>query len=79
MLSVLSRRLVSSRAFAFSPVVANQVARVRYYSAEAQDIHTRLKSDVKIFMRSKTQPDLNVVKGILSDITYASKATANAK
>ncbi|RUS32426.1 Yqey-like protein-domain-containing protein [Jimgerdemannia flammicorona] len=30
-------------------------------------------------MRSKTQPDLNVVKGILSDITYASKATANAK
>lgn len=42
-------------------------------------LYTRLKSDVKTFMRSKTQPDLNVIKGILSDITYASKATPNAR
>ncbi|KAG9302741.1 hypothetical protein G9A89_009518 [Geosiphon pyriformis] len=40
----------------------------------------QLKNDVKDAMRSKNQGKLNVVKGLLSDITYASKAPdANKK
>ncbi|CAG8469780.1 13008_t:CDS:2 [Ambispora leptoticha] len=35
---------------------------------------TKLKSDVKDAMRSKDKGKLNVIKGLLSDITYASKS-----
>ena len=35
---------------------------------------TRLKDDRKTYMRAKQQPDLNVVKNILSDYTYHIKS-----
>jgi uncharacterized protein YqeY len=34
----------------------------------------RLKDDRKTFMKAKKQPDLNVVKGLLSDFTYYIKS-----
>ncbi|KAI9344438.1 Yqey-like protein-domain-containing protein [Pilaira anomala] len=34
----------------------------------------RLKNDRKTFMKEKKQPDLNVVKGLLSDLMYYTKS-----
>ncbi|CAB4392378.1 uncharacterized protein OCT59_019767 [Rhizophagus irregularis] len=39
-------------------------------------LFTRLKSEIKDGMKRKDQLKLNVVRGILSDITYASKSTS---
>jgi uncharacterized protein YqeY len=36
----------------------------------------RLKTDRKTLMREKKQPDLNVVKGLLSDFTYYTKSAS---
>ncbi|CAG8605349.1 509_t:CDS:2 [Acaulospora morrowiae] len=38
---------------------------------------TRLKSDVKHALRNKDQVKLNVVRGILSDVTYATKSESS--
>ncbi|KAI9499375.1 Yqey-like protein-domain-containing protein [Zychaea mexicana] len=47
----------------------------RAYTTEASGaLLGRLKDDRKSFMRSKQQPDLNVVKNILSDYTYHIKS-----
>ncbi|KAI7905899.1 Yqey-like protein-domain-containing protein [Cokeromyces recurvatus] len=49
----------------------------RYYTSgavEAAPLITRLKDDRKTFMKTKKQPDLNVVKGLLSDFTYYIKS-----
>ncbi|KAI9475689.1 MAG: Yqey-like protein-domain-containing protein [Benjaminiella poitrasii] len=49
----------------------------RYYTSgavEAGSLITRLKDDRKTFMKTKKQPDLNVVKGLLSDFTYHTKS-----
>ncbi|CAO3646024.1 unnamed protein product [Cunninghamella blakesleeana] len=44
---------------------------VRLYTSEASStLIEKLKSDRKAYMRSKQQPELNVVKGVLSDYTY---------
>ncbi|KAI7887000.1 GatB/YqeY domain-containing protein [Lichtheimia hyalospora FSU 10163] len=50
----------------------------RAYTTETTGLLTRLKDDRKTFMRAKAQPDLNVVKNILSDYTYYIKSP-NAK
>ncbi|KAF7720841.1 hypothetical protein EC973_005984 [Apophysomyces ossiformis] len=48
---------------------------LRYYTTEASEsLLTRLKNDRKTFMKAKQQPDLNVVKGVLSDFTYYIKS-----
>ncbi|KAI9320213.1 Yqey-like protein-domain-containing protein [Dichotomocladium elegans] len=49
---------------------------IRHYSAEAGSsaLLARLKDDRKTFMRTKAQPELNVVKNILSDYTYHIKS-----
>ncbi|KAI9245995.1 Yqey-like protein-domain-containing protein [Sporodiniella umbellata] len=47
----------------------------RYYSAAAtESLVVRLKEDRKRFMKAKKQPELNVVKGVLSDFTYYIKS-----
>ncbi|KAI8093219.1 Yqey-like protein-domain-containing protein [Halteromyces radiatus] len=47
----------------------------RFYTTESSvNLLGRLKEDRKTYMRSKQQPDLNVVKGILSDYTYYIKS-----
>ncbi|CAO3589696.1 unnamed protein product [Absidia cylindrospora] len=47
----------------------------RFYTTEASaSLLTRLKDDRKTYMRSKQQPDLNVVKSIISDYTYFIKS-----
>ncbi|KAI8639228.1 Yqey-like protein-domain-containing protein [Parasitella parasitica] len=49
----------------------------RYYTSgavSAESLITRLKNDRKTFMKEKKQPDLNVVKGLLSDFTYYTKS-----
>lgn len=45
---------------------------------ESLSLLARLKEDRKTLMREKKQPDLNVVKNVLSDYTYYIKS-ANAK
>ncbi|KAG0168385.1 hypothetical protein DFQ28_005629 [Apophysomyces sp. BC1034] len=48
---------------------------IRHYTTEAaESLMTRLKNDRKTFMKAKQQPDLNVVKGVLSDFTYYIKS-----
>ncbi|KAI8059929.1 Yqey-like protein-domain-containing protein [Gilbertella persicaria] len=50
----------------------------RYYTAGAvapQSLVSRLKEDRKTLMKAKKQPDLNVVKGLLSDLSYHTKST----
>ncbi|KAI8972309.1 Yqey-like protein-domain-containing protein [Pilobolus umbonatus] len=46
----------------------------RYYSTSTGSLLDRLKDDRKTFMKAKKQPDLNVVKGLLSDFTYFTKS-----
>ncbi|CAO3656677.1 unnamed protein product [Mucor hiemalis] len=49
----------------------------RYYTSgavTAAPLLDRLKNDRKTFMKAKKQPDLNVVKGLLSDYTYYIKS-----
>ncbi|KAL7314349.1 hypothetical protein PS15m_005934 [Mucor circinelloides] len=53
------------------------ITATRYYTSgavSAESIITRLKNDRKTFMKEKKQPDLNVVKGLLSDFTYYTKS-----
>ncbi|KAI7859450.1 Yqey-like protein-domain-containing protein [Circinella umbellata] len=62
------RQLVTTR-------VITQGFLARTYTTEASgSLLARLKDDRKTFMRSKQQPDLNVVKNILSDYTYHIKS-----
>ncbi|KAI9261464.1 Yqey-like protein-domain-containing protein [Phascolomyces articulosus] len=62
------RQLVTAR-------VITQGFLARTYTTEASgSLLARLKDDRKTFMRSKQQPDLNVVKNILSDFTYHIKS-----
>ncbi|KAI9247948.1 Yqey-like protein-domain-containing protein [Helicostylum pulchrum] len=49
----------------------------RYYTSGAavsEPLLARLKNDRKTFMKAKKQPDLNVVKGLLSDLLYYTKS-----
>ncbi|KAG2202953.1 hypothetical protein INT46_010205 [Mucor plumbeus] len=49
----------------------------RYYTSgavSAESLITRLKNDRKTYMKEKKQPNLNVVKGLLSDFTYYTKS-----
>ncbi|KAI8337533.1 Yqey-like protein-domain-containing protein [Chlamydoabsidia padenii] len=47
----------------------------RFYTTEASaTLLNRLKDDRKTYMRSKQQPDLNVVKSVLSEYTYYIKS-----
>ncbi|KAI9307332.1 Yqey-like protein-domain-containing protein [Cunninghamella echinulata] len=48
----------------------------RLYTTEASSsaLLEKLKNDRKTYMRSKQQPELNVVKGLLSDYTYFIKS-----
>ncbi|GAN09721.1 aspartyl-tRNA amidotransferase subunit B [Mucor ambiguus] len=53
------------------------ISATRYYTSGAvgaESIITRLKNDRKTYMKEKKQPDLNVVKGLLSDFTYYTKS-----
>ncbi|ORY93128.1 Yqey-like protein-domain-containing protein [Syncephalastrum racemosum] len=54
------------------------VRHAKLYSTESLSLLARLKEDRKVLMREKKQPDLNVVKNVLSDYTYYIKS-ANAK
>ncbi|KAI8060734.1 Yqey-like protein-domain-containing protein [Gongronella butleri] len=54
------------------------VSRTRLYSTSASLVD-RLKQDRKTFMKSKQQPHLNVVKGVLSDLMYLGKAGGNSQ
>ncbi|KAG2189440.1 hypothetical protein INT44_004582 [Umbelopsis vinacea] len=52
-----------------------QLTSTRLYTAAANDsLHARLKADQKTYMRGRTQPDLTVVKSILSDLIYLNKS-----
>ncbi|KAI7896129.1 Yqey-like protein-domain-containing protein [Mucor mucedo] len=49
----------------------------RYYTSGVvvtEPLLARLKNDRKTFMKEKKQPNLNVVKGLLSDFTYYTKS-----
>ncbi|ORX46042.1 GatB/YqeY domain-containing protein [Hesseltinella vesiculosa] len=63
-MAILLQRSVRS----FTPLY-----RTRLYSTSVSLVD-RLKQDRKTFMRSKQQPQLNVVKGVLSDLIYQEKA-----
>ncbi|CAG8471603.1 8799_t:CDS:2 [Scutellospora calospora] len=68
-------RFLVSRSIIGSSVSNN--FRPRFYSTnEATDSYllTRLKNDLKDAMKNKDRLKLNVVRGLLSDITYASKS-----
>ncbi|KAI7873057.1 Yqey-like protein-domain-containing protein [Spinellus fusiger] len=52
-----------------------QITVQRWYSSVSQDsLLEKLKGDRKQWMREKKQPELNVVKGLLSDYTYYIKS-----
>ncbi|KAI8371674.1 Yqey-like protein-domain-containing protein [Radiomyces spectabilis] len=66
-MSLLSRCSLSLRTGVY--------ATLRFYSANVEgSLLARLKEDRKTLMRSKKQPDLNVLKGVLSDYTYYIKS-----
>ncbi|KAJ1676624.1 hypothetical protein EV182_007813, partial [Spiromyces aspiralis] len=66
-----SRSLLVAIAARRPPQTVFSTVRVRFNSSTS--IHARLKQDLKDAMRSKLKLKLNVIKGILSDLTYAEK------
>ncbi|CAG8640045.1 25468_t:CDS:2, partial [Dentiscutata erythropus] len=68
----VSRSLLRSSNLLFS--VSNNF-RSRFLSKDVDgSLLSRLKNDVKNAMKNKDQLKLNVIRGLLSDITYASKS-----
>ncbi|KAL1920225.1 uncharacterized protein VTP21DRAFT_1371 [Calcarisporiella thermophila] len=70
-LSSYSKFFYPLRSFRFSHVTLK-----RSYSSNAQSsVLQQVKADLKLAMRQKNQRKLNVLKGLLSDITYLEKNT----
>ncbi|TPX45239.1 hypothetical protein SeLEV6574_g03984 [Synchytrium endobioticum] len=72
---------IGPKAFRLSrlPVSIRSVS-LRHSTTSLNDVlMTRLKADLKTFMKSKSMSETNVVKSILADITYSQKsASSNA-
>ncbi|KAI8377200.1 Yqey-like protein-domain-containing protein [Choanephora cucurbitarum] len=76
-MSLLARFSIATATAAARRPIAFTVT--RYYTAGAvapESLVTRLKEDRKSLMKAKKQPDLNVVKGLLSDLSYYTKSAS---